>query len=244
MMYLIRILLKSDAHKKQTTSNVQINVRKNILEGHALAVILVLPNNVVFRQKVYHYCASSIHNLMSLPQAHPWLPEKERVQLCSIIDYGKLSIEACAHASHNECLPLRIILQVLFFEQLRLRTALSHCLHALESDNAAIVDDMAEQLLQRDGRVSLVRENRVLRVDMERMRSRVRKLELEFIDIRQEMGRVSRPHNLTNSTRVISRKLGCMPVPKDLHSDAMESTGPSPRRSIEQPYLSDQSSHR
>ncbi|XP_029118340.1 BTB/POZ domain-containing protein At3g44820 isoform X1 [Elaeis guineensis] len=171
-------------------------------------------------------------------KAHPWLSEKERVQLCSIIDYGKLSIEAYAHASHNECLPLRIILQVLFFEQLRLRTALSHCLHALESDDAAIVDDMAGQLLQRDGWVSLVRENRVLRVDMERMRSRVRKLELDFVDIKQEMGRVSRPHNLISSTRLIPRKLGCMPVPKDLHSDAIESTGPSPRRSTERPYLS------
>ncbi|KAG1334074.1 putative BTB/POZ domain-containing protein [Cocos nucifera] len=73
--------------------------------------------------------------------------------------------------------------------KLRLRTALSQSLHALESDDAAIVDDMAGQLLQRDGWVSLVRENRVLRVDMERMRSRVRKLELEFVDIKQEMGR-------------------------------------------------------
>lgn len=230
--------------KKQTSSNFRINVRRSVLEGHTLAVILVLPNSVVFRQRVYHFCASSIHNLMSLLQAHPWLPEKERVQLCSIIDYGKLSIEACAHASHNECLPLRIILQVLFFEQLRLRTALSHCLHALESDDVAITDDMTGQLLQRDGWVSVVRENRILRVDMERMRSRVRKLELEFVNIKQEMGRVIKPHNLIDSTRVISRKLGCMPVPKDLHSGTIESTGPSPRRSIERPYLSHQSSHR
>lgn len=177
-------------------------------------------------------------------KAHPWLPENKRVQLCSVIDYGKLSIEACAHASHNECLPLRIILQVMFFEQLRLRSAISHCLHALENDDTATVDDMAGQIMQRDGWVSIVRENRVLKVDMERMRSRVRKLELEFVNIKQEMGRVRKPHNLINPARVISRKFGCMPVPKDLHSDIIESTSPSPRRSIERPYPSRQSSHR
>ena len=37
----------------------------------------------------------------------------------------KLSLEACTHAAQNERLPLRVIFQVLFFEQLRLRTAVA-----------------------------------------------------------------------------------------------------------------------
>lgn len=37
----------------------------------------------------------------------------------------KLSLEASSHAAQNERLPLRVIVQVLFFEQLRLRTSIS-----------------------------------------------------------------------------------------------------------------------
>ena len=37
----------------------------------------------------------------------------------------KLSLEASTHAAQNERLPLRVIVQVLFFEQLRLRTSIS-----------------------------------------------------------------------------------------------------------------------
>lgn len=37
----------------------------------------------------------------------------------------KLSMEASTHAAQNERLPLRVIVQVLFFEQLRLRTSIS-----------------------------------------------------------------------------------------------------------------------
>lgn len=37
----------------------------------------------------------------------------------------KLSLEASTHAAQNERLPLRVIVQVVFFEQLRLRTAIT-----------------------------------------------------------------------------------------------------------------------
>lgn len=37
----------------------------------------------------------------------------------------KLSLEASTHAAQNERLPLRVIVQVLFFEQLRLRTSIA-----------------------------------------------------------------------------------------------------------------------
>lgn len=56
-------------------------------------------------------------------KAHPWLSESEREQLCRLMDCQKLSLEACTHAAQNERLPLRVIVQVLFFEQLQLRTS-------------------------------------------------------------------------------------------------------------------------
>ncbi|KAG7028021.1 BTB/POZ domain-containing protein [Cucurbita argyrosperma subsp. argyrosperma] len=58
-------------------------------------------------------------------KAHPWLSDSEREQLCRLMNCQKLSLEASTHAAQNERLPLRVIVQVLFFEQLRLRTSIS-----------------------------------------------------------------------------------------------------------------------
>ena len=52
-------------------------------------------------------------------QEHPDLAKGEKKLLCSILDAQKLSPEVCAHAVRNERLPLRTVVQVLFFEQER-----------------------------------------------------------------------------------------------------------------------------
>ncbi|KAE8698950.1 BTB/POZ domain-containing protein [Hibiscus syriacus] len=52
-------------------------------------------------------------------KAHPGLNKSERKRLCRILDCKKLSVEACMHAAQNEKLPLRVVIQVLFFEQTR-----------------------------------------------------------------------------------------------------------------------------
>ncbi|KAJ0465076.1 putative NPH3 domain-containing protein [Helianthus annuus] len=129
-------------------------------------------------------------------QAHPWLPEKEKEQLCHIIDCKKLSIDACAHVSQNNRLPLRFVLQVLFFEQFHMKTALSDCLNMLNSENTptgpmAVVPHDSAMASQIDGWVSLVRENQGLRVDMERMMARVHELEEELGKMRLELKRLS-----------------------------------------------------
>lgn len=52
-------------------------------------------------------------------QMHPGLDKSARKKLCRILDCKKLSVEACMHAAQNEMLPLRMVVQVLFFEQAR-----------------------------------------------------------------------------------------------------------------------------
>lgn len=184
-------------------------------------------------------------------QAHLWLSEREKEQLCNMIDYQKLSIDACAHASQNERLPLRVILQVLFFEQMQLRTALAGCLHVLDNENApaapiTVSSDMAGQIVQRDGWVTVVRENQVLKVDLERMRSRVGELEEEFTKMKQEMKKVSKTQSSLNSPRMVARRIGCrlLPRPSDAQADTIDSTAPTPRASVEQARSSHHSGHR
>ncbi|KAJ1414535.1 SKP1/BTB/POZ domain superfamily [Sesbania bispinosa] len=50
---------------------------------------------------------------------HPGISKSERKRICRFMDCRKLSAEACMHAVQNERLPLRVVVQVLFFEQLR-----------------------------------------------------------------------------------------------------------------------------
>lgn len=50
---------------------------------------------------------------------HPEITKSERKRICRLMDCRKLSVDACAHAVQNERLPLRVVVQVLFFEQVR-----------------------------------------------------------------------------------------------------------------------------
>ncbi|KAI4327359.1 hypothetical protein L6164_019831 [Bauhinia variegata] len=53
---------------------------------------------------------------------HPGISKSERKTICRLMDCRKLSADACMHAVQNERLPLRVVVQVLFFEQLRATT--------------------------------------------------------------------------------------------------------------------------
>ncbi|GFQ03090.1 BTB/POZ domain-containing protein at5g47800 [Phtheirospermum japonicum] len=48
---------------------------------------------------------------------HPDLSKTDKKQLCGVLDFQKLSPEVRAHAVKNERLPLRTVVQILFFER-------------------------------------------------------------------------------------------------------------------------------
>ncbi|KAL2490849.1 BTB/POZ domain-containing protein NPY2 [Abeliophyllum distichum] len=52
-------------------------------------------------------------------KGHPGINKSERKRICKLMDCKKLSADACLHAVQNERLPLRVVVQVLFFEQVR-----------------------------------------------------------------------------------------------------------------------------
>ncbi|CAN6282261.1 unnamed protein product [Urochloa humidicola] len=54
---------------------------------------------------------------------HPSLSKSEKKKLCALMDCKQLSQDACMHAVQNERLPLRVVVQVLFFEQVRASVA-------------------------------------------------------------------------------------------------------------------------
>ncbi|KAK7311046.1 hypothetical protein RJT34_08920 [Clitoria ternatea] len=50
---------------------------------------------------------------------HPSLTKTEKKQICGLMDVKKLTVDASMHAAQNDRLPLRVVVQVLYFEQVR-----------------------------------------------------------------------------------------------------------------------------
>ncbi|GFY93908.1 phototropic-responsive NPH3 family protein [Actinidia rufa] len=168
-------------------------------------------------------------------KAHPWLPETEREKICGVMDCRKLTLEACTHAAQNERLPLRAVVQVLFFEQLQLRQAIAGTLIAADvpaadlsrpsnlrreeerdgddsSDAGVAVTSVAPRA--QDGSTTTwratVRENQVLRLDMDSMRSRVHELERECSSMKkaiEQIDKVGPPNRGRRSS--LAKKFGC-----------------------------------
>ncbi|ESQ31137.1 hypothetical protein EUTSA_v10003788mg [Eutrema salsugineum] len=171
-------------------------------------------------------------------KAHPWISEAEREKICGVMDCQKLTLEACTHAAQNERLPLRAVVQVLFFEQLQLRHAIAGTLLAAQSPSpspgpsattARMNLTITETATGEDGDETrgqgqvdagkwkkTVRENQVLRLDMDTMRTRVHRLERECSNMKKVIAKIDKegsPAATTTTDRPrswsITKKFGC-----------------------------------
>ncbi|GAB2282538.1 hypothetical protein Dimus_017079 [Dionaea muscipula] len=161
-------------------------------------------------------------------KAHPWVSEAEREKICGVMDCQKLTLEACTHAAQNERLPLRAVVQVLFFEQLQLRHAIAGTL--LTSDAVAPVESGrpsargGEQEGERGVGVvgveeetstwrAAMRENQVLRLDMDTMRTRVNELERECTTMKKAIEKIDKVAPKGSGGQgwrsSLTRKFGC-----------------------------------
>eukprot|EP00250_Pteridium_aquilinum_P016457 c23112_g1_i1 orf=39-1952(+) len=142
-------------------------------------------------------------------KAHPWLKEEEREQLCRLMDCQKLSLEACSHAAQNERLPLRAIVQVLFFEQLQLRTAIASCFMVSDNSrplrNQSASEAVPAAALRGEGWANAIRDNQALKVDMDHMKLRVSDLERECTGMREELEKIGKVQGQGN---LVSKTLG------------------------------------
>ncbi|PPD73790.1 hypothetical protein GOBAR_DD29284 [Gossypium barbadense] len=101
-----------------------------------------------------------------------------------LMNCQKLSLEASTHATQNERLPLRVIVQVLFFEQLRLRTSISGWLFV--SDNLKNSKNPNGNLANagNNTRVGAVRDHLV---EADDIMERVSELEKECLGMKEEL---------------------------------------------------------
>lgn len=71
-------------------------------------------------------------------QAHPNTSQDDRLLVCRTLNCQKLSQDVCTHAVQNELMPLRMIVQAMFMQQLQTRTVLTSHLesvaHSFQAD--------------------------------------------------------------------------------------------------------------
>ncbi|RCV44827.1 hypothetical protein SEVIR_9G409200v4 [Setaria viridis] len=166
-------------------------------------------------------------------KVHPNIKEAERYRLCKAIDCQRLTPDACSHAAQNERLPVQMAVQVLYFEQLRLRSAIQAggggggmsmgghdaalffgCAAAAASaQGCGGVTNMRSgsgvgsgAMSPRDNYASVRRENRELKLEVARMRMRLTDLEKDHVSMKRELVRVGPANRLLRGfARSLSR---------------------------------------
>ncbi|CAH9084640.1 unnamed protein product [Cuscuta epithymum] len=134
-------------------------------------------------------------------KAHPTLSEHERKRLCRVMDCQKLSIDACMHAAQNERLPLRVVVQVLFSEQVKISNAIA---------NNALKDSSAESHYQplvsnrktlleatpqsfQEGWATAKKDINTLKFELETVKSKYTELQREMENLQRQFDKVAKP---------------------------------------------------
>ncbi|KAJ6826234.1 BTB/POZ domain-containing protein [Iris pallida] len=146
-------------------------------------------------------------------KVHPNIKESERYRLCKTIDCQKLSQEACSHAAQNERLPVQMAVQVLYFEQIRLRNAMNggshdHFFFGSSAANGHGHGHYPQRsgsgvgsgaISPRDNYASVRRENRELKLEVARMRMRLTDLEKDHVSMKQELVKTNPANKMIKS---------------------------------------------
>lgn len=101
--------------------------------------------------------------------------------MCSVMDCQKLSREACAHAAQNDRLPVQTVVQVLYYEQQRLREVMdSSSTHSNAETPSLAPKANAKSAIVRsastDEYASLRRENQDLKLELAKMKMQLKEM--------------------------------------------------------------------
>ncbi|KAL5770059.1 hypothetical protein ACOSP7_014213 [Xanthoceras sorbifolium] len=114
---------------------------------------------------------------------HGYLTELEKEEVCRVLDCHKMSPEACEHASKNERLPLRVVVQVLFVAQLQLRDTITKEMQI--PDDKLIKEEDDHQEAENEAKVSCDEEEVMNEIKI--MNNKVIELERECFIMKKEI---------------------------------------------------------
>ncbi|KAL6125606.1 hypothetical protein ACLB2K_073662 [Fragaria x ananassa] len=137
---------------------------------------------------------------------HRHMTESEREEVCQVLDFQKMSHQACDHAANNESLPLRMVVQVLFAGQLQLRDTITK---EVQSSNEKLVKEEAYEVNAPKLDLCEVK----MRSEVEKMSKKVMQLERQCSMMRKEIENSSSlmvRKEKTSLWREMKRKFGCI----------------------------------
>ncbi|XP_024381335.1 uncharacterized protein [Physcomitrium patens] len=180
-------------------------------------------------------------------KAHPTMTEHERKKLCRVMDCQRLSLEACLHAAQNERLPLRVVVQVLFSEQVKLRNAITgHSSKKALRDNHQVENGSAHASVQDSqvGSQSIVsrpddsdatdglslheswlaarQDIKYLKQDMERMKAKYADLEHDYMTQQVEKKAKPKPNSSSAWTSGWKKMSSTLKRPSLFHSSKQD----------------------
>lgn len=140
-----------------------------------------------------------------MEQAHPTLTEHERKRLCRVMDCQKLSIDACMHAAQNERLPLRVVVQVLFSEQVKISNAIantalkdataasaaSHYQQPVVSTRKALLEGTPQSF--QEGWAAAKKDINTLKFELESMKAKYLELQSEMAALQRQFDKMPKP---------------------------------------------------
>ncbi|KAK9266164.1 hypothetical protein L1049_000011 [Liquidambar formosana] len=132
-------------------------------------------------------------------KAHPTLSEHERKRLCRVMDCQKLSIDACLHAAQNERLPLRVVVQVLFSEQVKISNAIanSSLKEAGESHYQPVISNR-KTLLEgtpqsfQEGWAAAKKDINTLKFELDNMKTKYLELQNDMDNLQRQFDKMSK----------------------------------------------------
>ncbi|XP_059653269.1 root phototropism protein 3-like [Cornus florida] len=133
-------------------------------------------------------------------KAHPTLSEHERKRLCRLMDCQKLSIDACMHAAQNERLPLRVVVQVLFSEQVKISNTLANTSlkEAGESNYQPMISNR-KTLLEatpqsfQEGWAAAKKDINTLKFELETVKAKYLELQNDMENLQRQFDKMAKP---------------------------------------------------
>lgn len=168
-------------HQQQTTEVLDVCM---LLDNY-LAEIATDPNLTISRFQVLaealpanaRLCHDGLYRSIDIYlKTHPSLSEHERRRLCRIMNCQKLSLDACMHVAQNDRLPLKTVIQVLFSEQVKMRTAMQSKEQTIEGNNRENDESWS----------STRKEMTTLRTELEKVKEQMSELQRDYSELQQE----------------------------------------------------------
>ncbi|XP_022984852.1 root phototropism protein 3-like [Cucurbita maxima] len=132
-------------------------------------------------------------------KAHPTLTEHERKRLCRVMDCQKLSIDACMHAAQNERLPLRVVVQVLFSEQVKISNAVSNSSLKEASDSQFQLPVMNRKTLLEATPQSFQEGWAAANKDINTLKFELETVKNKYVELQTEMEKLQRQFEKVNN---------------------------------------------